>query len=320
MSIQAAERTAEPVTGSREQAGPYRRAEAALWRRYGVSPGERFMDVPEAGVRVRVQEAGQGEPLLLVHGGPNGGSTFVPLVAGLPDRRCLLLDRPGCGLSGPVEYGRMPLPRLAAATLAGVLDRLGIERIDVAGSSFGGAWALWFAAAHPERVRRLVLLGAPALVPGMLVPGFMRMMCTPVIGHLMPMLPQSVSGARWVHRQMGHAASALDALPAEYWEWGLRLMADTGTMASDGRAIRSVATPLGVRPGIGFTPDQLRAVTAPALLYWGAADTFGGGDVARAVAGLLPNATLELVPGAGHLPWLDDPAHAAERIRAFLAA
>ncbi|HEY0025862.1 MAG TPA: alpha/beta hydrolase [Longimicrobium sp.] len=320
MSSQTAERTVRPVAPPREPPSPYRRAEAALWRRYGIAPSERFVDVDDLGLGVRVQEAGEGEPLLFVHGGPNGGSTFIPLAAEMPERRCLLLDRPGCGLSGPVEYGRIPLPRLAATTLVGVLDRLGIERIDVAGSSFGGAWALWFAAAHPERVRRLVLLGAPALVPGMLVPGFMRMMCTPGIGQLMPMLPQSVSGAKWVHRQMGHAASALDALPAEYWEWGLRLMSDTATMASDGRVIRTVATPFGVRRGIAFTPDQLGAVAAPSLLYWGAADTFGGGDVARAVAGLLPHAALELVPHAGHLPWLDDPAHAAQCIRAFLDA
>jgi hypothetical protein len=59
-------------------------------------------------------------------------------------------------------------------------------------------------------------------------------------------------------------------------------------------------------------------VTAPALLYWGDADTFGGADLARATAGLLPDSRLRIVPGAGHLPWLDDPAHCAAAVTAFL--
>jgi pimeloyl-ACP methyl ester carboxylesterase len=306
----------EPVTA--RTAAAYRQAETALWKHYGLEASERMIDLEPLNLRVRVQQVGDGEPVLFIHGGPNGGSTFAPVIAGLRGRRCLVLDRPGCGLSGPVEYGRMPLSRLAADTVAGVLDALGIERVDLVGSSFGGAWCMWFAAAHPQRVRRLVLLGAPALVPGMTIPGFMRMMCTPLIGHLIPMLPQSIEGARWVHRQMGHAGSALDALPAEYWEWGLRLMADTGTMASDSRGIRAVATPLGVRRGIAFTPEQFRSITAPTLLYWGDADTFGGAALARATAALIPGSTLHLEPGAGHLPWLDDPPGAARTITEFL--
>jgi pimeloyl-ACP methyl ester carboxylesterase len=309
------------MVGGDGGAARYRAAEAALWRHYGATPGEQVLELPALGLRVRVQELGGGEPgppVLFVHGGPNAGSTFAPLAAAVAGRRCLILDRPGCGLSGPVDYDARPLPDLAAAVVAGTLDALGVERADVVGSSFGGAWTLRFALAHPRRVRRLVLLGAPALVPGMLVPRFMQLMLTPLLGPLLSRLPPSAGGARWTHQQMGHSAAALAALPPAYWEWGVRLMADTPTMANDLRAVRMTVDRRRVRPEAEFAAAELRSVAAPALLYWGDADTFGGADLARATAALLPDARLRLVPGAGHLPWLDDPARCAAAVTAFL--
>ena len=303
----------------------YRAAEAALWRHYGAAPRERMLALRSLGLRVRVQEVGDTSderdevPVVFVHGGPNAGSTFAPLAPALPGRRCVILDRPGCGLSGAVDYDTMSVSRLAASVVATALDELGIERADVVGSSFGGAWALWFALAHRERARRLVLLGAPAFVPGMAVPPFMQMLLMPVLGTLLARMRPSVGGTRAVHRQMGHGAAAVEAaIPRAYWAWAVRLMADTATMASDLRVIRKTMTRRGPRPEVQFAPSQLRSIGAPALLYWGDADTFGGGDLARATAALIPDAVLELAPGAGHLPWLDDPARCAAAITSFL--
>jgi pimeloyl-ACP methyl ester carboxylesterase len=256
-----------------------------------------------------------------VHGAPNAGSTFAPLVAGLRPHRLLVLDRPGCGLSGPIDPSTHAPQAIAVQTLTTTLDQLGLDRVDVVGSSFGGAWSLWFALAHPERVRRLVLLGAPAFVPKMLVPGFMKLLLTPLVGSLIANLPPSVGGTKWTFKQMGHSQRVLETvIPAEFWRWSVRLMADTPTMANDVRVIRGLATRRGVRPEIEFSSDQLRSMYVPTLVYWGDADTFGGADVAHAIADLLPNAKLEIAPGAGHLPWLDDPARAARSLATFLAS
>ena len=301
----------------------YAAAESRLWEHYGATPRERMLHLESLGVRVRVQEIGEGQPVLFVHGGPNAGSTFAPLVPGMAGRRCLLLDRPGCGLSGPVDYRRMPMPRLAAEVLARALDELGLGQVDLVASSFGGAWALWLALAYPGRVRRLALLGAPALVPGMLLPGFMKLLVTPLVGSglaaLLRHLPPSVDGPKPFHRQMGHADTVLSSvIPPVYWLWASHLFADTPTMSSDLGAIRRVVTRRGARPEIAFSPEQLRSVSAPTLLYWGDADTFGGADLARATADLLPDSRLEIVPSGGHLPWLDDPGRAAASITRFL--
>jgi pimeloyl-ACP methyl ester carboxylesterase len=163
-----------------------------------------------------------------------------------------------------------------------------------------------------------VLLGAPALVPGMLFPTFMRMLLLPVVGGLIARLPPSRAGMRWTHTQMGHSPDVLESMLADaYWAWSLALMTHTATMASDVRGIHTLADGRGVRADVALTAEQLAAINVPTLLYWGDADTFGGEALARTIAQLMPNAALELVR-AGHLPWLDDPVHAARSIMSFL--
>ena len=315
-------RSATSDTAAATRTARYRAAEVGLWRHYGRAPRERWLQLPELGLGVRVQEFGDDRdplPIVFIHGGPNAGSTFAPLAAAMEGRRVVILDRPGCGLSGPVDHDAMPVHQSAASVVAATLDALGIDRADVVGSSFGGAWTMWFALAEPERVNRVVLLGAPAFVPGMIVPPFLRMMWTPILGDLIARMPPSVGGSRWVHRQMGHSAAVVEsAIPPAYWEWAVRLMADTATMASELRVIRKSLARRGPRPEVQFTADQLRSIAAPVLLYWGDADTFGGAEVAHQIAGLLPDCTLEIAPGAGHLPWLDDPGRAARVVGEFL--
>src|SRR5262245_34972941 len=74
-------------------------AERRLWTAFAVEVVERRVTLPRSGIEVRVQEAGSGPPVLFVHGTMSAGSVWAPLARLLPDYRCVLLDRPGCGLS-----------------------------------------------------------------------------------------------------------------------------------------------------------------------------------------------------------------------------
>jgi pimeloyl-ACP methyl ester carboxylesterase len=71
---------------------------------------------------------------------------------------------------------------------------------------------------------------------------------------------------------------------------------------------------------LALIPDLLRSVTRPTYFLWGERDTFGGPDVTRALAELLPTATLEILPRGGHLLWLDDPVQAAQITVEFLGS
>ena len=77
----------------------YRRAEAALFQAAGIDPTERWVDLPTIGTSARLLEHGVGEPALFIPGGPNAAATFAEAGAHTSGLRCLLLDRPGTGLS-----------------------------------------------------------------------------------------------------------------------------------------------------------------------------------------------------------------------------
>ena len=77
----------------------YREAEHRLWEHEGLAPTEQLLALSRTGVTVRVQEVGQGPPIVFVHGASNGGTSWAPLVARLAGFHSIVLDRPGCGLS-----------------------------------------------------------------------------------------------------------------------------------------------------------------------------------------------------------------------------
>ena len=77
----------------------YRESERRLWQSLGVAPTEQRVRLPRIGVTVRVQELGQGPAVVFVHGGSNSGTSWAQLAAQLSGFRCVMLDRPGCGLS-----------------------------------------------------------------------------------------------------------------------------------------------------------------------------------------------------------------------------
>jgi len=170
----------------------YREAEAKLWSAHGLSPTERFVRLATTGTKVRVQEVGEGEPVLYLHGGPNTGSTWVPMVRAMPGFRHLVVDRPGTGLSEPFAIRPSNLAEVGARFVGDVLDGLGIERAHVVASSFGGHLALRSAAHDSSRFARMVQLGCPALVPGDVTPAFMKAAANPLARWLVPRLTTSI--------------------------------------------------------------------------------------------------------------------------------
>lgn len=299
----------------------YREAEAVLWASEGLTPREHWVRLATTGTRVRVQEVGDGDPVLFVHGGPNAGSTWVPMAPHVPGRRLLLVDRPGAGLSEPYRMHPTNLPAFADRFTADVLDGLGIDRADVVASSFGSWVAMRGAAAHPDRVRGMVHLGCPAFVPGFRTIGMMRVLASP-LRHVIFRLPPSERASNMTLRAIGHGAS-LDAgtLAPALAPWYTALQAHTDTYVNEATMIAACAGPLrGFDRRLQLDAEALAAVVAPVRLVWGADDTFGDERVGAALRDALPNADLVVLPGSGHLPWLDDPARVGSLVTEHLAA
>lgn len=285
----------------------YREAEDRLWHSVGVRPRERQIRLGRLGGDVRVLEAGEGEPVLFVHGGPNAGSTWAPLVAGLRGVRSLVVDRPGTGLSQPLALTPDDLPAFADGFVADVLDALDLDAAHVVASSFGGFVALRSAAATPDRVRRMVQMGCPAGAPGMGMPGFMKAFVTPGLGRVLQALPPNRSSVRMVLRQIGHATALREGrISSEFVDWYLALQRHTATAANEAALIGALGSLRGWHPVLSLPDEVLSRVQAPTRFLWAADDPFGGAEVARRLVASMPDAELDVLTGAGHLPWLED--------------
>jgi pimeloyl-ACP methyl ester carboxylesterase len=303
----------------------YREAERRLWDTFSVTPTEQRLQLSRTGGTVRVQEIGEGPPVVFVHGASNGGTSWAHLVAGLDGFRCLLLDRPGCGLSPPVATRFDDVERLATfaeSLVVDVLDALGLDTAHLIGTSFGGYIALRSAAAHPDRFTRMVEFGFPIGARIARTPLVMRLASMRGLGLAMTRVPPTRRAVRAMLRQVG-LRQAVDSgrMSPEAIDWFFAVMRDTDTMRNELEAGPRIMTPLrGINDSILLPADLLARITTPVFVLWGDEDPFGGAEVARPFVRQIPGAELELMPGAGHAVWIDDPDHAAKTTRAFLTA
>ncbi|MDJ0496704.1 MAG: alpha/beta hydrolase [Acidimicrobiia bacterium] len=299
----------------------YRAAEQRLWESVAVSPREQFVTLPRIGMKVRVQEVGEGEPVLFIHGGPNSGSTWAPIIEHFSGYRCLIVDRPGTGLSEPYTVTRENLARFGDAFVGDVLAALNVDSAHVVASSFGGMLALRSAAAEPHRLLRMVQMAAPALAPGSSTPSFMKGMAFAPVRWLIGKLPPNQKANDRILRQLGHGVAIDEGrFSPVFNDWYLALQRYTDTMENDGNMIGRFVSWSGFDPADAIPDEIFAAVESPTLFLWGADDGFGGEDVANYIVARMPNAELVMIPQSGHLPWLDDPQSIAKQTLAWLSA
>ena len=276
---------------------------AALEARYAASPDD-FRDV--AGLRLHLRDTGPREApaVILLHGFASSLHTWEDWARVLEaDHRVIRLDLPGFGLTGPDPTGDYTDGRSAAVLLA-LMDTLGLRRASLVGSSMGGRIAWDFAARHPERVERLVLM-AP---DGFAGPG-REYGATPKVPLLVRLLPYVLP-----EPLLRRSLAAAYADPAAMTEERLARYRDMLLAPGVRRAIVA-------RTGQGALVDPvplLRRITAPTLLVWGEKDAMipvaNAADYQRA----LPDSRLVVFPGLGHVPQEEAPALALEPVRAFL--
>lgn len=297
--------------------GRYRQVEQALWASLGLDPVERQVRLDRLDTTVRVLELGDGPLVVFIHGGSASGANWAPLVSRLDGFRCALLDRPGCGLSPPLDMDLTDLGRfgdVAGALLADVLDGLEASRAHVVATSLGGHYALRGAAAHPDRIDRMVEFGYVPGAPLTRLPISMRMATTPALGRIMTSIPPTRGMVRAILRQLGMGPALQDGrISDEMVEWFFALLRDTPSMRNDTKLPREL-----IRTGAAALPSSLLdQVRCRVLFAWGESDPIGGADVARSFVPRLPAGVLELWADTGHAPWMEDPARAADLVAGF---
>ncbi|MBI2237121.1 MAG: alpha/beta hydrolase [Actinobacteria bacterium] len=266
-------------------------AERRLFARYELEVRSRFLDLRDPPLRVRVIEAGEGPPVLLVHGGGCVAALWAPLMAELRGVHLIGVDRPGCGLTDAFDYRGVGLRQHGVSFLDSLFDALGLDR---------GA----------------ILVGCPAGILGTSAPLPMRLLTLPWLGRAMlAMEPPGRRQVRRLFRRVGHRSS--DGWPEEIWDAYEAYERLPGSATAYRTVLQRFMRLRGVRPEEAFGEEHLGRVRQPALFIWGDADVFGSPDVGRRAAALMPDASCNEISG-GHLPWLDDPRRCADLIGAFL--
>jgi len=226
------------------------------------------------GHRIHYLDGGQGPPLVLLHGHPSRALEWTPLLRSLmKGHRIVAPDFLGYGESDAPDI-QYAIPEQSAMVMD-LLDSLRLAQVDLLGFSMGGWVALTLTRDHPERVRRLVLVGGGGLrFPTNVTPAFF----VPTSLEQFRAIEQAQSGRRtpdFLARDLIRTSEAR--------AWAL---------------LRSGTSLLSFR---GALDGHLATIETPTLLIWGEGDRLIPYDVGQRMAHELPHARLVRLPGCGHL-------------------
>jgi 3-oxoadipate enol-lactonase len=260
-------------------------------------------DLTVNGVRLAVEDVGEGPPILFVHGFPLDRSLWQHQIAGMNGYRRVAPDLRGMGRSAAPASGYSMASY--AADLRSLLDRLVLDRVILCGLSMGGYIAFECLRIWPERVAALVLMDTRAEPDDEEAQGKRDAMISEV-------------------RAAGASAVVAGMLP--------RLLGSTTAQKSPEvvaqvrRMILETPTPglIGALQAMKVRADSRPLLPSlnwlPTLILVGAEDVMTPPDAAEAMTEAIPNAALEVIPEAGHLPPLERPEIVTARLHQFLDA
>lgn len=255
------------------------------------------MDVTVDGLDYHVQVDGAGPTLLLLHGFTGSVRTWEPWLSNWAAHfQVVRVDLPGHGNTpAPKEPARITMERVCR-DLAGILDRLGVERANLLGYSMGGRTALSFALTYPQRVQVLVLESAS---PGLAQAEERHERANRDEALARQIEAEGVAAfvRRWEEIPLFASQKRLSADIRE------RIRAERLNQTAEGLAASLRGMGTGVQPSWW---EKLRSLTHPVLLLTGEEDKKFC-HIARRMKSRLPGARLQMVDGAGHAVHVEQP-------------
>ena len=258
------------------------------------------------GIATHFHEAGTGQPVLFLHGSGPGVSGWANWRHALPplaeSLHVLAPDIVGFGLTERPSTIRYSL-RSWTDHVWGFLDTLGYDRVSIVGNSLGGRIAMQMSEDAPERIDRLVFMGAPGV--GMTLTDGLKAL-----------------------REYEPSLEAMDALLKNYFAVDKSLITDDlvriryEASAAPGahEAYRKMFfDPEHAGTQLGITEEQVRAIQAKTLLVHGREDQIVPLEIAFRMVQLLPDADLHVFAQCGHWTQIERPSDFNQLIAAFLS-
>lgn len=254
------------------------------------------------GTRLAYHRTGEGNPLICLPGGPMQASAYLADLDKLSD--VVRLDLRGTGASAtPADPSTYRCDRLVDDVEA-LRVHLDLDRIDLLGHSAGGSLAVLYAARHPDRVNRLVLLTPSPRVVGLnITDDDRRELAEPRREEF----PDAYAAFEriWSGKPTDADWSAIAPFLYGRWDEAAQANAARESTETNQTAAATYYSPGALDPET--TRASLKTLQAPVLLIAGEYDVSLPPKRAAEYAALFPNAELAVQPAAGHFPWLDDP-------------
>ena len=278
---------------------------AELQKRYG-STSNNVVNVD--GMRIHYKDTGpQDAPVLLfLHGFGSSLQTWDVWAGSLEQKyRVIRLDLPGFGLTGPSpsnDYSELN----DVNTLTQFVDKLGVSELSVIGHSMGGKIAWTFAAAHPDRVKALVLM-APDGFPQPEAIGTKPYAMPAIMGLMKYCLP-SYAVRKSIEPAFADASALDDKMVSRYHDM----------LRAPG--VRAAILERGNQTIYTDPVPRLRKIKAPTLLLWGEEDKMIPSSNATSYAGVLAQSKTVFIPKLGHLLHEEQANIGLAKVTEFLEA
>ena len=244
-------------------------------------------------------EAGEGEPVVLLHGGGPGASGWSNFGRNLPvfaqKYRTLLVDQPGFGKSEKPEISSQFFTFSADALLK-LLDEVGVERAHLVGNSLGGGTAVRFALRYPDRAGRLVLMAPGGLGLNVFAPdpteGIKRL-----YQFAAPPGPSKEKLATFLRTLVYDQKLVTDELVDERYA--------TASAPESLKAMASMGASFAKDPEEGMLWREAHRLRQRVLLIWGREDRVNPIDGALVALKVIPRAQLHVFGRCGHWAQLE---------------
>ena len=262
------------------------------------------------GVRIHFQEAGNEDapPIILIHGFISSNLIWSHVLRPLAEAgfRAIAPDLPGYGYSDKPADAQYTIAEQARAVI-GFMDRLGIAKAMIAGASYGGAVAATLALDYPERVEKLILVGAVTNDDAKRK-FLLRVSCLPLIGDIATPL---FLGSRWIlrkrmedmYRRMGRPISE-------------KMVASRHHLLETANTHRAM-----IRTARNWSANRIEReaslIRQPTMLVWGDQDTHIPIANAFKLRDALPKSKLIVFRNCGHLPPAEQPEKFVEAVADF---
>ncbi len=267
----------------------------------------KFIEINE--MQVHFRDEGDGFPIVLVHGTASSLHTWDAWTNELKKtNRVIRMDLPAFGITGPNKNADYSIESYTTF-LHSFVEKLNLEKFHLAGNSLGGNIAWNYAAEHPAKVEKLILVDASGLPTNKEPPAIFKMAKTPVLRSLFLYVTPKMLITKNIKEVYADDDKVTDELVTRYHKMALR--------AGNRQAFIDRAK-TDFKLDAKINTDRLKSIQTPTLLIWGAKDLWIPLDNGKRMNRILVNSKLEVLENSGHVPMEENPKESLELLKNFL--